>query len=70
MGYMLWNLGGGDYRSVSHGHGLMCLCYRCRPRKADIEQPDTANETGKRTADEGITTDLESLERFEATDLG
>ena len=68
MGYMLWNLGGGDYRSVSHGHGPMCLCPRCRrPKSADIEQQDG---TEGPSADKGITTSREALDMLEATDLG
>ncbi len=39
-------------------------------KKADIEQSDTANETGKQTADEGITTSREALDMLEAADLG
>jgi hypothetical protein len=62
MSYQVWYQGG---QFFPDGHGLFCLCFRCRPPR---KQPhDKADE---RTADEGITTDLEALKVYEGADLG
>ncbi len=60
MSYQVWYQGG---QFFPDGHGLFCLCFRCRrPRN----QPDTDDEADERTADEGITTNREALETLEA----